>query len=247
MSLSKIKSGLARFKRDLASNCSGIAIVEFASAAPFLVLTFLTGMEIANYTVTKMRVNQVALQIADNGARIGTVPPAGGSEEITEADINDVLTGGALQASSLDLYTHGRVIISSLEPTANTDTNTTYKIRWQRCRGLKNSTSSYGVQGATNLTGMGPSGQRAKASVDQADPTTHIGIPTAVIYVQIFYDYQPLFSQSLVPTITFNEVAAMGVRGQRNYTGPTSGTNANLGIFTVSGVTASTCNLFTAT
>jgi hypothetical protein len=204
-------------------------MVEFAAASPFLVVTFLSGMEIANYTVTKMRVNQIASQVADNGSRIGadsllTDP------QISETDINDLLTGAGTQAAGLNLYTHGRVIISSLEPIANPNTTNRFRIHWQRCRGLKNVTSSYGVQGATNLTSMGPADRPVTTPDD-----------TGVIYVQLIYDYQPLFSASLVPRITFNEVAAMTIRDKRDYNG-----NGGTGVYNTEGATASTCNVFSA-
>lgn len=220
--------------RRLLRDGSGIAAVEFAAALPFMLGVFMAATEITNYTITKMRVSQIALQVADNGSRIGTDSLLT-DPQITEADINDLLTGAGAQAANLDLYTHGRVIISSLEPVANPNTTNRFKIRWQRCRGVKAATSSHGVQGDTNLTGMGPT-DRTVTTPDDA----------GVIYVQVIYDYQPLFTSVVLPNTTFNEVAAMTVRDKRDYNGPTSGTNANIGIYTVSGVTASTCNLFTA-
>ncbi|MEZ5656169.1 MAG: pilus assembly protein [Sphingobium sp.] len=231
----RLLPNLRSIPRKLLQCGSGIATVEFAAALPFVLSTFMVATEITNYTITKMRVSQIALQVADNGSRIGTDSLLT-DPQITESDINDLLTGAGAQGTNLDLYTHGRVIISSLEAIANPNTTNQFKIRWQRCRGVKNTTSGYGVQGDTNLAGMGPAGRQVTTPDD-----------AGVIYVQVVYDYQPLFTSVVLPNTTFNEVAAMTVRDKRDYNGPSSGTNANIGIYESSGVTASTCNLFTAT
>lgn len=230
MTAASLSRRLMRRLRALRKDSSGIALVEFAAAAPFMLGIFLTATEITNYTIVKMRVSQIALQIADNGSRIGkdsllTDP------QISELDINDLLTGAGAQASGLGLYATGRVIVSSLEPVANPNTTNKFKIRWQRCRGLKNVQSSYGLQGDTNLANMGPA-DRPVTTPDDA----------GVIYVQVIYDYQPLFSASLVPRITFNEVAAMTVRAKRDYNG-----NGGVGIYNNEGATPSSCNIFSAT
>lgn len=230
IAVSPLSRRLMRRLRALREDKSGIALVEFAAAAPFMLGIFLTATEITNYTIVKMRVSQVALQIADNGSRIGTESLLT-SPQISETDINDLLTGAGAQASGLDLYTHGRVIVSSLEPVANPNTTSKFMIRWQRCRGLKNVTSSYGLQSQNNLDGMGPTGQVVKTPDD-----------AGVIYVQVVYDYQPLFSASLVPHIKFDEVAAMTVRAKRDYNG-----NGGTGVYNNEGATVSGCGTFSAT
>lgn len=230
MAAASLSRRLMRRLRALREDRSGIAVVEFAAAAPFMLGIFLTATEITNYTIVKMRVSQIALQIADNGSRIGTDSLLT-SPQISETDINDLLTGAGAQASGLDLYTNGRVIVSSLEPMANPNVTNQFQIRWQRCRGLKNVASTYGVQGATNIAGMGPTGQVVTTPDD-----------AGVIYVEVQYDYQPLFSASLVPHITFNEVAAMTVRDQRDYTG-----NGGTGVYNNEGAPQSLCSNFSAT
>lgn len=230
-SLRWLSCHLHRIMRDR----SAIAAVEFAAALPFLLVTFVSATEITNFTIVKMRVGQIALQVADNGSRMGRVALTG-NPQVTETDINDLLTGANMQVSNLNLYTHGRVIISSLEPVANPNTTTKFKIRWQRCRGLKGSVSTWGVQGATNLNGMGPSGQVVTTPDD-----------TGVMYVEVFYDYQPLFTSGFVPHPTIHEFASMIVRDSRDYVGPTSGAGANGGIYNVEAATVHACDQFTTT
>lgn len=227
----RVRCHLHRLLRD----SSALAIVEFATALPFILVTMLSATELTNFTIVRMRVGQTALQIADNASRMGRVSLTG-NPQVTETDINDLLTGADMQARNLNLYTHGRVIVSSLEPTANPNTAGTYKIRWQRCRGLKSSGSSWGVQGATSLNGMGPAGQIVTTPDD-----------TGVMYVEVFYDYQPLFTSGLVPHTTIHEFASMIVRDSRDYVGPTSGPGANGGIYNVEAAAAHTCNIYSTT
>lgn len=212
----------------LHANTSGVAAVEFALGAPIVLSIFVSGAELTNFAITKMRISQVALHVADNGSRIGTDSPLS-IKQISEAQINDLMTGADLQAGELDLLHHGRVILSSLEPIA-APTNPTgkFKVRWQRCHGDKVFPSSYGDQGQTDLTYFGPPGQQVTAVPDGG----------AVIYVEVSYDYQPLISGRLAPSRTMHEVAAMVVRDERDFSGPTGSTT---GIYNNEGVTPSVC------
>jgi Flp pilus assembly protein TadG len=212
-----------RFARALRRDRSGLAMVEFALCLPFVVTVGMTGAELTNYTTTKMRISQVALHVADNASRMGTGTVLS-NKTISEAQINDLLTGAGLQAGKLDLYNRGRVILSSLEPMANPNTTDRYKIRWQRCRGSKVWPSNYGTAGQTNLTGVTINGQLVKAPDDGA-----------VMYVEVAYNYRPLISNAFIPKSLITETAAMTVRDQRDYAG---GTN---GIYNTEAVTASTC------
>ncbi len=208
--------------RALGRDQSGVALLEFALSLPLLLTLSLVGAELTNYITSRMRISQIALHLADNAARIGSGSQLQ-SKTINEADINDLLTGAGLQSGELNLFRHGRVIISSLEPDpANSGKN---RIRWQRCRGDKTSqTSSYGNAGATNLNGMGKTGRLATAPAD--------GV---TMYVEVYYEYQPLFRAALAPNTNFREEASMMVRDRRDTAG---GTN---GVYQVNGVTASTC------
>jgi Flp pilus assembly protein TadG len=194
-------SGLRRLGRDT----SGLALLEFAFILPIFLTMGLTGAELTNYVTTKMRISQVALQLADNAARIGSGSQLQ-AKTISEVDINDLLAGAQLQASELDLFTNGRVIISSLEPIATPNTTNKYKIAWQRCKGLKVAhTSSYGAQGNTNLDGMGPTGRLTIAPEGGAS-----------MFVEVYLQYKPLIKTSLSPSTEFTEIASMSVRDRRD-------------------------------
>ena len=193
--------------RRLGSDTSGVALLEFALTLPVLLLMCLTGAELTNYITTKMRISQIALHLADNAARIGA-----GSQlalkTITEADINDLFTGANYQSGELALFTNGRVILSSLEPVANPNTTNKFKIAWQRCKGSKTAhNSSYGAALATNLDGMGPAGRQTVAPEGGA-----------AMFVEVYYEYQPLVKTSLAPSSNMTEIASMMVRDRRDTT-----------------------------
>lgn len=218
----------------LRSDTSGLALLEFAFSLPIFLTMSLTGAELTNYIITRMRVSQIALQVADNAARIGTGAQME-AKKISESDINDLLTGAGLQSGELNLMTRGRVIVSSLEPDPTNAGK--YTIRWQRCGGLGAPASRYGVAGDKNLTGMGP--------------TPKITAPAdgVTMFVEVFYTYQPLVKTSLSPSTSMDEIASMMVRDRRDTsddskkadgtTNPSS-THPN-GVYKVNGVTASTC------
>ena len=210
--------------RHLRLSQSGLAAVEFALCAPFVMGTFLAGAEITNFAVTKMQLSQIALHIADNAARIGTTS-LNSKQQISELQINDLLVGANMQAGSLKLHDRGKVIISSVEPMTDSDTNNTYRIRWQRCYGLRTAGSSYGSQGDVDLDGMGPAGQRVTAPRGGG-----------VIFVEISYNYQPLVSARLVPATIIRDIAAMTVRDDRYFAG-----NNGIGIYNNESVTPSSC------
>lgn len=210
-------------RRSLRADTSGLALLEFAFSLPILLLLSLTGAELTNYIITRMRISQLALHLADNAARIGTGSQLQ-AKTINEADINDLLTGAGLQAGELDLYTRGRVILSSVEPSTINTANS--RIRWQRCRGRTGTgyTPQYGTTATTNATGIGPTGRQVTAPAN--------GV---TMFVEVYYEYQPLIKSSLAPDTKISEIASMMVRDRRDTTG---GTN---GVYQVTGVTASGC------
>lgn len=208
---------------------SGLALLEFAFSLPIFLVMSLTGAELTNYITTRMRVSQVALQVADNAARIGSGSQLE-AKKITEADINDLLIGAKLQGGELDLMDRGRVIISSLEP--DPDNAGKYTIRWQRCAGLKiGHVSRYGVAGDKNLTGMGP----APKITAPADGVT--------MFIEVYYEYKPLIKTSLSPSSSMDEIASMMVRDRRDTSDDSTASNPQHpnGVYKVAGVTPSTC------
>lgn len=198
--------------RRLLQDDSGLALTEFAFVAPILLTAGLGGLELANYAMVKMRLNQVAVQAADNASRVGDRDLLA-AQRVYEDDINDLLTGADIQAGeNVNLSGNGRVIVSSLQ--RNADGGQT--IAWQRCMGDKKIGSAYGTQGkgatGTSFKGMGPSGAELTAEPGEA-----------VMYVEVYYTYQPLVGNSF--TAFMNDAfeiraeAAFNARGSRDLSG----------------------------
>jgi hypothetical protein len=205
--------------RSLRSDRRAIAMTEFALALPVFLALAMSGAELTNYITTHMRVSQIALHLADHSARMGSGTLLS-AKTVTETHVNDVLTGAGLQAGNLDLYPNGRVIISSLEPVANPNPTQRYRIRWQRCRGSLARTSSYGVAGATNLTGMGPAGRQ-------------VTVPDsgATMFVEVVYRYRPIIASPYTSDIDIRHIASMIVRDRRDLST----------IYNTEGATVSSC------
>ena len=216
---------LRSFFKRLRADTSGLALVEFAYSLPLLTGIGLYGAELANYATVKMRISQTALALADNASRIGE---NGVIQDIriTESDINDILTGSTFSDQDLNLAGNGRIILSGLRQNVSGG----QWIQWQRCAGaLTSHTSSYGDAGdgatGTAFPGMGPTGKEITAAAN-----------TSVMFVEIAYMYQPLFSDAWIPASPkMTAVAAFNVRDDRDIDG------GNNGIYPVTGVTASTC------
>ena len=178
-------------------------MTEFALGAPFLLMAGLWGVEMANYALVNMKISQLALQIADNASRVGDTSTLQ-NRKIYESDLNDLLFGAQLQAGKgLNLFDNGRVFISSVEVNGSGQ-----YIHWQRCRGAKKVTSSYGNEGAKlGTVGIGPTG--AEVAAQPGD---------AVIFVQINYTYQPLITNKLITQRDIQAIASFTVRDSRDLT-----------------------------
>lgn len=189
----------------LARARSGVAAVEMALGLPVVLMLGMWGAELGNLAITHMRVSQLAMQIADNGSRIGDVSMLE-SLKIYESDINDILSGANVQSGNLDLFEHGRVVISSLEVVPTTE-GTQY-IHWQRCKGKRDYQSTYGPEGTGtdgSLEGMGPAGEEVTATKGEA-----------VIFVEIEYAYKPLISDTFVGDPVIRTTATFNVRDDRD-------------------------------
>ncbi|MDZ3830559.1 MAG: TadE family protein [Sphingopyxis sp.] len=181
-------------------------MVEMAFVVPVVVLLGFAGLEIAYLTLTTTKISETGLSAADNAARI-----AYGSNlalpQIRERDVNDVFSGVEKQTGRLDFKQHGRLILSSLEQNPEGG----QWIRWQRCFGDLAVASSYGDEGdgatGTSFPGMGEVDKEVKASAG-----------TAVMFVEIVYDYQPLAYGSWLGPKRIRSTAAFNIREGRDLT-----------------------------
>lgn len=194
---------MSRRVRDLRECRSGVSMVEFALALPVVMLVAAGGLECANVALAHLRISQIATTTADTAARILT--------QMDETDIEEVFAGVDVMGNRINFAANGRVIISNLEPNGRSGGTAGQMITWQRCHGSLSVAPSYGREkaGETNATlkdGMGPTGRKIVA-----------GTGTAVMFVEVTYDYQPLMYDVLnVGQIRYE--AAFNVRERTNFT-----------------------------
>lgn len=214
-----IRQRFARAVRLLPDDRSGLALVEFAMSFPLLLIMATSGLELANYVITMKRVGEIAGMVADNASRMGSQAVIN-NQPVSEAEINDVFTGADLQGGKLNLGRNGRIILSSLQ--RNNDGGQT--IQWQRCFGALSQASAYGVEGTgatgTSFTGMGPTNNQVAAAQN-----------TAVMVVEINYQYQRILPLLRLPLSMIRDVTAFNVRDGRDLSTPQNSEN----------VTKSTC------
>ena len=193
-----------KIARALRRDRSGLALIEFAFSLPIFLGLGFYGVEVANLAVTQMKMSQIALNMADNASRIGTLNSNLAAKVINEQQINDIFQAASIQAGAAGLYDDGRTVLSSLEVNASGGQT----IMWQRCKGMAFEDSDYGPQGTgantTNFPGMGPSGDQIRASAG-----------TAVMYVELTYTYEPLFGTMFMEPQELRQEAAYTVRDAR--------------------------------
>ena len=193
-------TGLRKTLGRLARSASGLAATEMALSMPFLLGAGLWALELSNYALATMQVNQIATHIADNTSRVGEKSLLE-DVKLYESDINDLLEGASLQGGkTLQLFDSGRVIVSSLETKDGEQW-----IHWQRCIGKKNWESSYGKEGDKPEIGMGPAGEEVFAFDGEA-----------VIFVELVFDYKPLVSGRFIGEPTIHSISSFTVRNSRD-------------------------------
>lgn len=196
----------ARFAAELKRCCRGAIIIEFAMLLPLIALAGLGGIELANFAITHMRINQIAVSLADNASRAKQAS-IGGAPRLREYDVNEALRAAELQGDSLDIAARGRLILSSLEVNGAGG----QWIHWQRCAGAVTASSSYGTQGegssGTAFPGMGPAARRVTAEDD-----------SAIMFAEVVYQYDPVFFSGVVEPQQIRKFAAMYVRDDRDLT-----------------------------
>jgi hypothetical protein len=198
--LRRIRAEAARF----ADDSSGVALIELAYTTPFLMLLSMGGIELANYSITHMRVSQIAVSLADNSSR-AKQEVVSGVPRMREVDVNEAFTAAQLQSTELDIENNGTLILSSLEVNADGG----QWIHWQRCFGGGGHSSSYGEEGdgdtGTSLTGMGPAGRQVAAEEG-----------FAIMFAEVVYDYTPLMFGRFISEEPIRKTAAMFVRDDRD-------------------------------
>lgn len=159
---------------------SGVGYIEFAYGMPVFIALTMGGVELTNLALTHARVSYTASLIADGAART--------RQRIDEIDILELVDAAKQSTGSLNLTTHGRVMITTVEDNIATPANTTdQKITWKRCKGAKTITGAenYGNEGEVKANAIGDAGRTIEATAT-----------SPIIFAQIIYEYQPVISDA---------------------------------------------------
>lgn len=194
--------GAVRLARRLAQDRSGLAMIELALIGPLLLTLIFAGLELAWYAQAHLRAGQIAVSVADNGARVMT--------GIDEANIYEIFSGADVIGGPIGFSRNGRIVLSSLQDNGKTGALAGQMINWQRCFGSLAAAPAYGLEGrgrndATLAQGMGKAGRRITSLPN-----------TAVMFVEVTYDYQPLVGRGWYDMPDIRIESAMNVRGRQN-------------------------------
>lgn len=220
----RLKTFLPPAATAIVNDRRGLAMIEFAMALPVLLALALTGLETTSYAIATMQVHQIATGVADNVARV--------RDSISDGDVNEALLSANLIGKGIDFGSRGRVVVSSVSSNGLTGSKAGQWIRWQRCSGALNNSDSqprYGTEdkGKTDnsLKFMGTAPRQIAASGTNS-----------LIFVEVTYTYKPVVGDAILGSRTIRSEAVYSVR-ERN----------DENIQSVAGVTARTCNTYSAT
>jgi Flp pilus assembly protein TadG len=159
-----------RAARRLLACRAGNVAVEFALAAPVLIMMMLASAELARFVILHQKMDRVATTISDLVSR---------AETINESELEDIFTAASEVAYPFDLADLGVVIVSSV---TNPDGNGPI-VAWQRSGGGSYSgTSQVGTEGDdATLTG--------DFEVREGE--------TAIIS-EVYFDFAPFISELIV-------------------------------------------------
>jgi hypothetical protein len=197
---------------------------------PIILLIGGYGIELANYAVVQQRVSSVALQLADNASRIG-VDNGQAIYQLREGDLNDVLQGARLMGKTINLTKYGRVTLSSLENVTRvfadgtSDPAPVQRIHWQRCIGQHTGyESSYGAVNKPNGTpNVDAASDTTKANAGVVSPgmgpAPLVKAPSggAAMFVEVNYEYQPVFGSMFMDPTKIHYIASFVVRDKRDF------------------------------
>jgi hypothetical protein len=173
-----------------------------------------------------LRISNIAMLASDNASRV--------RDSIDEGDVIELLTGAKMTGDTISFRQHGRIILSSIEPNSagSGGASTGQWIRWQRCDGAKVVSSNYGAQG-TGVNGSANPAILQQMGVAGSQIAATTG--TAIMVVEVVYDYQPLVSSTIFGTRTIRYESAFNVRQRTNQA-----------ITNVNGATPKSCTTYAA-
>jgi Flp pilus assembly pilin Flp len=189
---------LRMLRARLIANSAGVAMIEFALILPLLMFVTLGGIELTNLAVTHLKIGQVAVTTADNAARVPV--------KMDEADIDEIFQGARSTGAAIGLEDNGEVVLSSVQDNGQTGSNHGQMISWQRCFGKAKKPPKYGKEG------KGKGDNSLKDGVGPKDRKIAAQPGTAIMFVEVTYNYTPAIFGALTGPIELRQETAFNVR-----------------------------------
>ncbi len=169
--------------RRLMKDHKGSLAVEMAMAMPVLAGLLLSGIEVTRFVLLNQKIERASATMADLVSQ---------AETLAEGDLNNLFTASGYVVEPFDLASDGRIIVSSVGRigTANAIVN------WQRAFGAGGGSSIFGAEGAAATL----------------PDSFVIRDGESVIVAEAFYDFVPVFADSVMGESTLSRYSILRPR-----------------------------------
>ena len=159
---------IGSFIRRLLGEGRGTLAVEFALATPILAGLVLSGIEVTRYVVLNQKIERATVSMADLVSQ---------AESLAEGDLANLFAAAAFVMMPYDVAAEGRVVVSSIGASGGNPA----QVNWRRVFGAGAGAGAFGAEGeAASL----PAGFVVRDG-------------ESVIVAEVYYDFQPIFFDSL--------------------------------------------------
>jgi len=133
----------------LQKNQKGIALIEFAIAAPVLTALLMSTIDLTVYLVAHQRIARSAYTMSNLMTQM--------DQGLTEAQVSDMMLALNQVSSPFDVSTDGVATITAIIGQGlDGQAADSYSVAWQRCYGVKPSGSKFGTAGTAVAIGDFP-------------------------------------------------------------------------------------------
>ena len=172
-----------RWFRHLVKDKKGSLAVEMAMAMPVLAGLLLSGIEVTRFVMLNQKIERASATMADLVSQ---------AETLTEGDLNNLFLASGYVIEPFDLAGDGRVIVSSIGKTGVAGAH----VHWQRDFGAGSGASIFGNEGTAAIL---PEGFEIRDG-------------ESIIVAEAFYDFVPVFSQSVISESTLSRYSILRPR-----------------------------------
>lgn len=189
---------MRRMFQRISADRRGLAFIEFALVAPFILLIIFGGIELTRFMLIVQKVDKTAYAMADLTAQYTPATPARNSGEISVDEMNNVVFRQfAALMSPYEAPVNGSIIISSIRRERDD-----VRIKWQiASAGYSDAESISAVSGLTpagvNSNGAALRDRVATFTGDTAIEMSNMLGYENMIVSEVFFRYRPILSNVL--------------------------------------------------